>query len=66
METKRATIKGEDITITLPYLTDVTNLKATAKISARARINPDPANPRDYTNPVDFTVTGEDGTTKNT
>ena len=63
---KTATIKGTDISITLPYGTDAANLKATAKISAGASISPDPNSPRNYTNPVDFTVTAEDGTTKKT
>ena len=59
-----ATIKGKDISITLPPGTNVKNLKATAIISAGATISPDPNKAQDYTNPVDFTVTAKDGKTK--
>ena len=65
-EDKTATIKGTDISITLPVGTDATNLKATAIISAKASISPDPAKAQDYKNPKEFTVTAEDGTTKQT
>ena len=60
---KEATIKGTDISITLPYGTDITNLRATVEISARARINPDPNIARDYTNSLNFVVVAEDGKT---
>ena len=58
-----AAINGTNISITLPFGTDATNLEATVKISAKASINPDPSTARDYTNPVKFTVTAEDGKT---
>ena len=63
---KTATIKGTDISITLPIGTDAANLKATAIISAKASISPDPTKTQDYTKPIDFVVTAEDGTTKQT
>ena len=63
---KTATIKGTDISITLPFGTDAANLKATAIISAKASISPDPKKAQDYTNPINFVVTAEDGTTKQT
>ena len=63
---KKATIKGTDISITLPYGTDLTNLKAEVEISAGASINPDPTKTQDYTKPLDFVVTAEDGKTKKT
>ena len=63
---KTATIKGTDISITLPVGTDAANLKATAIISAKASISPDPKKAQDYTNPINFVVTAEDGTTKQT
>ena len=63
---KTATIKDTDISITLPIGTDASNLKATAIISAKASISPDPTKTKDYTKPIDFVVTAEDGTTKQT
>lgn len=54
-----------DNTIDLSYTTDdVEALKsatATCTLSDGARISPDPAKPLDYTVPIEFTVTSEDG-----
>ena len=63
---KTATIKGTNISFSYPYGTDITKLTATATISAKASIKPDPKTIKDYTNPIDFVVTAEDGTTKQT
>ena len=63
---KRATIKGKDISITLPFGTDLTNLKAELEISPGASIKQDPTKAQDYTKPLDFVVTAKDGTTKKT
>ena len=63
---KTATIKGTDISFSYPFGTDITKLTATVEISAKASINPDPKTIKDYTSPKEFTVTAEDGTTKQT
>ncbi|AUP78546.1 DUF5018 domain-containing protein [Flavivirga eckloniae] len=52
------------ITLKLPSGTNVTALSATTEIADKATITPDPAVARDYTNPVEFTVTAEDGSTQ--
>ena len=61
-----AAINGTNISIVLFHGTDITNLKAIVKKSAGASISPDPSTPQDYTNPVKFTVTAEDGKTTKT
>ena len=61
-----ATISGTDITIALDYGTDITGLKADVQLSTGASISPDPANSRDYTNPVKFKVKSPDGTVTKT
>ncbi|MCT4637319.1 MAG: DUF5018 domain-containing protein [Bacteroidales bacterium] len=43
--------------------TDLTNLAVTYTVSDKATISPDPATVKDYSAPVKFTVTAEDGTT---
>ena len=63
---KTATIKGTDISFSYPFWTDITKLTATATISAKASIKPDPKSIKDYTKPIDFVVTAEDGKTKQT
>jgi hypothetical protein len=55
-------ISGNNITVTVPYGTDVTNMTASASHTGAA-ISPDPASPRSYATPVRYTVTAEDGTT---
>ncbi|TSE10130.1 DUF5018 domain-containing protein [Aquimarina algiphila] len=52
------------VAITLPVGTTVTALKATAEISEKASISPDPTTAIGYSNPKEFTVTAEDGTTQ--
>ena len=61
-----ATINGTNLVVELPYGTDVTSLKATVELSEGATISPNPAQSRNYTNPIDFTVTAQDGTTTKT
>jgi hypothetical protein len=50
------------VTATVPYGTDITAMTASATHSG-ALISPDPGSARDYSAPVDYTVTSEDGTT---
>lgn len=50
--------------VIIPYTTeDISNQTATVELAYYAKISPDPAVARDYTNPVNFTVTADDGTT---
>lgn len=57
--------EGEGIIIqkVLPN-TDLTAVSSTVTISDKATISPDPTMVSDYTNPVSFTVTAENGETK--
>ena len=59
-------ISGTDIAITLPAGTDVTKLKPTITISKDATVSPKSGTQKDFTNPVQYVVTAEDGTTKKT
>lgn len=49
--------------VLLPTKDDVTASTATVQVSAHATISPDPKQPRDYSKPVKFTVTADDGHT---
>lgn len=49
--------------VIIPYTTkDISNQTATVKLSYYAKISPDPSVARDYSQPVVFTVTADDGT----
>ena len=58
------TITGTDIEILVPYGTVVTALTPTITISSLATIAPLSGVAQNFTNPVQYTVTAEDGTTK--
>lgn len=68
--TVTGTITGTDIALTVPYGTDVTSLVAsfthselsTVKVGTVTQVSGTTAN--DFTNPVSYTVTAEDGTTR--
>jgi len=62
----KGVITGDEIAITLPQGTDLTNLSANATISTGATISPNPKLSADYSQPKTFTVTAQDGTTKKT
>ncbi len=47
--------------IELPYAADISSLSAKVKLSAKATIKPDPKTVKDWSNPVSFTVTAENG-----
>ncbi|MBU2997459.1 PKD domain-containing protein [Cellulophaga baltica] len=53
-------ISGTDITITMPAGTDVTSLSPSITHTG-ASVNPDNGDAQDFTNPVTYTVTAEDG-----
>jgi hypothetical protein len=64
LEEGSGSISGNDITITVPNGTDVTNLSAMVSHTG-ASISPDPAVAKNYTSPVTYTVKAEDETTRN-
>ncbi len=57
-----ATISGTNITASVPAGTDVTALTPTITVSTGASVQPASGTARDFTNPVTYTVTAEDGT----
>ena len=57
------TINGTDIAVTVPFDVDVTSLVPTIVISTSASVSPDTGEAQDFTSPVVYTVTAEDGTT---
>lgn len=59
-----ANISGTSITATVPTGTDVTSLAPDIVISAGASISPASNAAKDFTSPVQYTVTAEDGTTQ--
>ncbi len=61
--TYKAKLNGTSLSllIELPYGTDISSLSAKVKLSAKATIKPDPKTVKDYSNPVSFTVTAENG-----
>ena len=53
-----------DSVVIIPYTdADLSHQTATVGLSYYAKISPDPATVHDYTNPVQYTVTADDGTT---
>ena len=59
-----ASISGTSIAMTLPFGTDVTNLTPTI-VHTGVALLPASGVPRDFTNPVIYTVTAEDGSMQN-
>ena len=57
------TIDGTSISATVPHGTDVTALVPTITVSAGATISPASGQAQDFSSPVTYTVTAEDGTT---
>lgn len=58
------TISGTAIAVTVPFGTNVTNLVPTITLSPLATVSPLGGTAADFTSPVAYTVTAEDGTTK--
>ena len=52
--------------VSLVSADDLSSCTAVAQVSAHATISPNPAEPRSYNTPVEFTVTAHDGTTTST
>ena len=61
-----STINSQNATVNviMPFGTDLTNLTPTITISAGATINPQSGVAQNFTNPVQYTVTAQNGTTK--
>ncbi|WP_324823880.1 GLUG motif-containing protein [Sinanaerobacter sp. ZZT-01] len=57
-------ITGTNIAVIVPYGTIITNLVPTIFISQKSTISPISGTGRDFTDPVIYTVTAEDGTKK--
>ncbi len=51
------------VSVEMPFGTDVTALAPTLEVSAGATVVPASGEPQDFSNPVTYTVTAEDGTT---
>ena len=56
-------ITGSSITADVPFGTDITNLAPTIDVSNTAKISPASGLARDFSNPVQYTVTAEDNIT---
>lgn len=52
---------SKTISVTMPYGTDVTNLTPIIEFSEKATVDPGSGIAQDFTNPVTYTVTAEDG-----
>ena len=61
-----ATISGNNITASVPYGTDITNVAPQIAVSAGATITPASGLARDFSSPLTYTVTAEDGQTTTT
>lgn len=59
-----ADISGNEITIDVPFGTDVTNLTPNITIPTNATVYPPSGVSKDFSAPVVYTVTAEDGSTK--
>lgn len=53
------------IKVTMPNETNVTSLTPAITVSSKATVSPESGSAQDFTNPVTYTVTAEDGTTQN-
>ncbi len=57
-----AAISGTSISATVPFSVDVTTLAPTIALSPKATVSPASGAAQNFTNPVTYTVTAEDGT----
>jgi hypothetical protein len=57
-------IEGTNVNAEVPFSVDVTKLIPTLELSPRATVSPEAGIVTDFTNPVNYTVTAEDKTTK--
>ena len=59
-----ASISGTTISAGVPFSVDVTTLVPTITVSTKATVSPASGSAQNFTNPVTYTVTAEDGTTQ--
>jgi hypothetical protein len=65
INSKMGIINGTNITVEIPHDNiDITDLTPTIEVSAKASINPASGVAGDFTNPLTYTVTAADGSTK--
>jgi hypothetical protein len=57
-------IDGNDISVTLPHTADIGALTPLITVSDGARVSPAPGEAADFKDPVAFTVTGSDGSSR--
>ena len=57
-------VNGTSVSALVPFGTDLSILVPTIEISLRASLSPECGTPTDFSGPVVYTVTAEDGTTK--
>jgi len=57
-------ISGNSITANVPFGTSIVNLIPSIEVSPKAQLNPSGGIGTDFTSPVSFTVTAEDGSTQ--
>ena len=58
------TISGTDVIVEVPFGTTSNNLIPSIEVSTDASVNPDTGISKDFSNPVSYIVTAEDGSTK--
>jgi hypothetical protein len=58
---KTANIDGTDITVTVPYGTNITSIVPTIEISPKASVSPESGTPNDFSTDATYTVTSESG-----
>jgi len=58
----RGMISGTNVTLTVPYGTNLTSLNPTCTVSPGATVSPASGSANNFTNPVSYTVTTQDGT----
>ena len=61
---RMAIMVGTDITLTMPYQTDLTNLTPLIVVPDGVTVSPASGVAQDFTNPVIYTATAEDGSTR--
>ncbi len=59
--TYKGKLNGTSLLIEVPYAADIGSLSTKVKLSEKATIKPDPKTVKDWSNPVSFTVTAENG-----
>ncbi len=59
--TYKGKLNSTSFIIEVPYGTDINSLSAKVELSEKATIKPDPKTVKDWSNPLSFTVTAENG-----